>query len=180
MSTAFKDFLRAQAAKEHAEIMQGKAIVDDWRAAIERLFAQIRAWLKESDPDGLIEIKENKQEIREKGLGYYVVPRLDLSAFGKWIGIVPKVRGMAVAGEPTQSTAPGRAFGRVDVTDELQRYVLHRVHENGQEVWLIEGLDIGGRDAAERRPGEVRYFPRSELMRLDQATFEKALMSYLQ
>src|SRR5207244_2393519 len=107
MSTTFKDFLKQQADKHQAEATAGKEIVEEWRAAVEQLFAQIRAWLKESDPNGLIEIKEGKQEITEPGLGQYSVPRLDFRAFGKWIGIIPKARGTVSVAHPPQKSAPG-------------------------------------------------------------------------
>ena len=58
MTTAFKEFLRQQAEKHRAEVQAGKATVDEWRAAIERLFAQLREWLRESDPEGVIDIEE--------------------------------------------------------------------------------------------------------------------------
>ena len=57
MSTAFKDFLRQQAEKHEAEAQAGKATVDEWRAAIERLFTQIRKWLKEADSQGVLGIR---------------------------------------------------------------------------------------------------------------------------
>jgi len=88
MSATFKEFLREQAAKEAAQATKAKDVVDEWRTAVEKLFRQMRAWLAESDPDGVIEIKEQQQEVREPGLGRYHVPRLDLHAFGTWIGII--------------------------------------------------------------------------------------------
>jgi hypothetical protein len=175
MSTAFREFLQEQAKKYQAEVQAGKATVEEWRGALERLFAQMRAWLQKSDPEGVIEITEGQQEVTEQGLGRYRVPRLDLHAFGKWIGIIPKARGNVSAAQPPQKSAPGRAIGRVDITDELRRYVLYRVQEGDREVWLIDDL------APEKAwPGQVQHVPRSEPKPLDQAAFEKALMSYLQ
>ena len=48
MTTTFKDFLRQQAEKHQAEESAAKATVEEWRNAIDGLFVQIRAWLKES------------------------------------------------------------------------------------------------------------------------------------
>src|SRR5260370_31026652 len=141
MSTVFKEFLHEQAQKHGTEAEGGKAKVDEWRSAIQRLFAQIRGWLKDSDPQGLIEIKESQVEIREPGLGVYSVPRLDLSVFGKWIGIIPKARKTVGTVKPPQKLAPESATGRVDVTDELRRYVLYRFDEGGRDVWLIDDPD---------------------------------------
>jgi hypothetical protein len=180
MSTTFKEFLQQQAKKHRAEVDAGKTTVDEWRTAIERLFQQIREWIRESDSEGVIEITVSQEEIREPGLGRYHVPRLDLRAFGKWIGIIPKARKTVGTAKPPLRSAPQRAEGRVDITDELRRYVLYRFRDNGSDSWLIEGLDIGGHDAAEKPWQVAQYVPRSEPRQLDQETFERALMSYLQ
>ena len=160
MSTTFTEFLREQAAKQEAEVKAGKAVVDEWRAAIERLFEQIRCWLADSDPDGLIKLKQGEEELNEKGLGRYRVPRLDLRALGKWVGIIPKARKTVGVAKPPQRSAPERAIGRVDITDEMRRYVLYRYPQDGGDLWLIDDL-------------------RSEPKPLDQQAFETALMSYL-
>lgn len=161
MTTAFKEFLRQQADKYQAEVKAGQATVDEWRAAIEQLFAQLRAWLRESDPEGLIEIEESHQDVTEPGLGRYRVPRLNVRAFGKWVGIIPKARKTVGTAKPPQKSVLERAAGRVDMTDELRRYVLYRFRDDGREVWIIDDLH-------------------SEPKPLDKEAFEKALMSYLQ
>jgi hypothetical protein len=163
MSTTFTNFLREQAAKVAAEAEAGKAVVQEWRTAIEHLFAQIRGWLAESDPDGIIQIKEGEKELNEQGLGRYRVPRLDLRVFDKWIGLVPKGRNTIASAHPPRTSAPEQATGRVDITDEVRRYVLYRFpKEGGGDVWLIDDY----RSEGDPKP-------------LDQQTFEKALMSYL-
>jgi hypothetical protein len=161
MSTTFRDFLRQLAEKHQAEASAGRATVDEWRDAIERLFAQLRTWLKESDPEGLITIEESQQEVTEPGLGRYQVSRLNLRAFGRWIGIMPKARRTVATAKPPQMSAPQRAAGRVDMTDELRRYVLYRFQEDGRDVWLIDDLE-----SEEPKP-------------LDRDAFERALISYL-
>jgi hypothetical protein len=161
VTTTFRDFLRQQAEKHQAEVEAGKAIVDEWRTAIVRLFTQLRAWLSQSDTEGFIEIDEKQQEVNEPGLGRYRVPRLDLRAFGKSIWILPKARKTVGTAKLPHKTTSQRAAGRVDMTDELRRYVLYRFQENNHDVWLIDDLE-------------------SEPKPLDQETFEKALMSYLQ
>jgi hypothetical protein len=160
MTTAFRDFLKQEAEKYQAEVRSGKATVDEWRATVERLFVQLRAWLRESDPAGVIAIEEGQWDVTEKGLGRYSVPRLDLRAFGKWVGIIPKARKTVGTASPPQKSAPQRAAGRVDITDELRRYVLYRFQEDGRDVWLIDDLESGTKP-------------------LTQDAFEGALMSYL-
>jgi len=130
--SVFTEFLRDQPAKEAAEAARNKAVVDEWRRAIETLFRQIRIWLAASDPDGLITISQKDDyEVREPDLGRYCVPRLDLRAFGKWIGIIPKARHTVAGATPPQKAASERATGRVDITDETRRYVLYRFPQEG-------------------------------------------------
>jgi hypothetical protein len=160
MSATFKEFLREQAAKEAAQATKAKDVIDEWRAAVENLFRQMKTWLAESDPDGVIEVKERQHEVREPGLGRYEVPRLDLNAFGTWIGIIPKARKTVGSATPPRKTVPERATGRVDITDEVRRYVLYRFRDEDHDLWLIDD------SRAEPKP-------------LDQQAFEKALMSYL-
>jgi hypothetical protein len=156
----FTQFLREQAARHEAVARAGKAVVDDWRMAIQRLFDQMRAWLRESDPDGIIKIEMRPHELAEEGLGRYLVPRMDLTAFGKWVGIIPKARNTIASAQLPQKAAPERALGRVDITDEIRRYVLYRFPQEGaDDVWMFEDL-------------------RSEPKPLEQQTFETALMSY--
>src|SRR5262245_2831875 len=109
MSIAFRDFLRQQAEKHQAEVTAGKATVEEWQEAIQALFAQMLAWLAEPNSDGVIQIKEGKQDITEPSLGHYEAPRLDLHAFGKWVGIIPKARNTVASAKPTQKSAPERA-----------------------------------------------------------------------
>jgi hypothetical protein len=161
MSSSFTEFLRRQAAKQEAEGRANRGVLEEWRAAVGRLFAQIGTWLAESDPDHIIQVKQSEYEVTEPGLGRYSVPRLDLHALGKWVGIIPKARHTVASARPPQRSAPERATGRVDITDELRRYVLYRFPQDGGDVWLIDDL-------------------RSEPKPLDEQTFEAALSSYLQ
>jgi hypothetical protein len=162
MSTQFKQFLQEQASKHLAEAKAGKATVEEWRTSVEKLFANIREWLKESDSDAVIEIKETEEDVNEPGLGRYRVPRLDLRVFGKWVGVIPKARRTVGTAKPPRKSAPEQAQGRVDITDELRRFVLYRFAEGDRDVWVIDGLS----DADVPRP-------------FDQEAFEKALMSYI-
>ena len=181
MSTGFKEFLDKQAHKNQADTKTGKATIEEWRTSIKSLFDRIRGWLRESDPDCHIEIEESEENIKEPGLGPYRVPRLNLRAFGKWVGVIPKARLTVGTARPPQKSAPERAKGRVDITDELRRYVLYRFREGDSDVWMIDGLEAGyDADATEKSwPSQIGYIPRSDPRPFDQEAFERALMSYL-
>jgi hypothetical protein len=113
-------------------------VVDDWRSAIDRLFGQIRAWLADSDPSGIIQIEEREHEVQEEGLGVYRVPRLDLRAFGKSVAIIPKAIHTIASARPPQKSVSERASGRIDITNEVRRYVLYRFRDDtGSDIWMI-------------------------------------------
>jgi hypothetical protein len=162
MSETFTQFLRNAAKERDWNPKANREMIRDWQESVERLFAQIRTWLDEADPDGLIGIDEIRTDIREPYLGRYLMPKLQLSILDQVIGIIPKARNAIGHATPRLYATPEKAQGRVDMTDELRRYILYRFIEDGQDVWNI--LDFNSqRDK-----------------RLDQNSFEEALMSYLQ
>ena len=126
-------------------------------------------------PEGVIEIEQSEQEIKEPGLGFYRVPRMNLRVFGNWIGIIPKARRTVGSAQPPQKSAPQQAEGRVDITDELHRYVLYRLRDGDRDIWVINAPK-GGYEVS----GNTWYVPMSETKVLDQDAFENALLSYLQ
>jgi hypothetical protein len=163
MSISFKEFLREQAAKEEASVQANKSVIDDWRSSVDRLYGQIRGWLADSDPSGIIKIEPSEHKVKEEGLGVYRVPRLDLRAFGKWVGIVPKAIHTVGSARPPQKSVPERASGRIDITDEVRRYILYRLRdEAGSDIWIINDNPLRG---LADKP-------------LTQQNFEAALMSY--
>jgi hypothetical protein len=171
MSTAFREFLHEQAKKRQAT--NNAKTIEEWRKAVAHLIAQMREWLEDSDPEGIIDVEEGETKITEPGLGTYRIPYLNLRAFGTWIGVVPKARRTVGTVHPPQKNAPERAEGRVDITDELRRYVLYRLRKGGKDVWLI---DENGFETEGGGSGPLKH---TEPRPLDQAAFERVLMSYL-
>ena len=141
MRKSFTQLLREEVAREVAEAERYKGVVEEWQAAVERLYDTMRGWLAESDPDHIIQIAQKPHEMRENGLGTYQIPRLELRAFGRRVGIVPKARlTVASAQLPLKSTLE-RAKGRVDISDDVRRYVLLRFFdESGGDLWLIDDM----------------------------------------
>jgi hypothetical protein len=161
MTATFQEFLRQEAAKREAVLSANRAVIEEWRGALQALFEQLTRWLTESDSDRHVQIRTFDKKVVEPGLGEYVVPAMDLHILGTWIGILPKARKTVGSATPPQKTSPERAAGRVDITDEQRRYILYRFREADHDLWLIDDL-------------------RSPPKPLDQTTFEAALMSYLQ
>jgi hypothetical protein len=114
MSADCRDFLRQQAEKYQAEIAEGKADFEDWRAAVERLFAQMRAWLK--DDDVLFSVFES--QVRD-----YLVARIKPEAAGLTDPILREAAGDAIQGVEEGS---------------FYRRVLHPLNEQGRVSADIE------------------------------------------
>ena len=158
--TSLGDLLQQKAASYAAETLKNKQLIDEWQAAIDALFTHLRNWLEASDPSGILQIEVNKVDVNEPNVGRYEVPRLDIRAFGKWVGIIPKARKTIKTAQPPQVGAPERATGRVDITDEIRRYVLYRFSRETGDEWCIEG------------PADDSCAP------LTREQFEEALTSY--
>ena len=157
----FAELLEKKAESYEIEAQQNKIIIADWTSAIRRLFDEIRGWLRDSDPKSIVKLEDKTEEIIEPNVGRYSAPRLDIKAFGKWVGIIPKALKTIKAARPPRSSVPVRATGRLDITDEITRYVLYRFTNSGEDTWHIEGPD-------------------QDLQPLDRGRFEEALMSYFQ
>jgi hypothetical protein len=157
---------------------KGQDLAEEWCSAIRRKFSEIREWLKQSDPHGVIDIEEGYEQVNEPGLGSYAAPRLGLKVVGRLIGIIPRARLGAGSVRLPGRSAPQRADGRMDITDDARKYVLFRCREGDQDTWIIDGLERGYQDH-KSWPGEATYTPRSDQRLFDQEAFEKVLLSYL-
>ena len=163
MTTSLRDFLKQNAALYTAESEKSRLIIEEWEAAVERLFTQLEVWLGAADPEGIIRRERSQIEVTEPGLGRYPISRLNLRAFGKWVGLIPKARKTVKRAAPQQKGAPEQATGRVDITDEIRRYVLYRFNNGAEERWFIDDSAMN-----------------SELQPLTADRFESALLSYFQ
>ena len=161
MTQTFTEFLRQKAAEHGVEAEENQATIAEWRDAVRRLFDQVREWLKQSDPDGIIKIEESELGMNEPGLGRYTIPALNLRCFGNWVGLLPKARRTIGTAKPPWKTEAVRATGRVDMTDDIRRHFLYRLSAADGDAWYIED-QLSGKQSP-----------------LDRQTFETALMGYL-
>jgi hypothetical protein len=160
MTTKFTEFLREQATKRGESRAKRDAVIAEWTEALQALYGNVRDWLSASDPDGILSLEESLWEVSEEGLGSYKVPRLDIRGLGRLVWLVPKARYTVATAHPPQSSAPQRAAGRVDLSNEIRRFVLYRLKTDSGDQWFIED---------QRNPPQP----------LTQEAFETALMSYL-
>lgn len=161
MSTPLRDFLQEKGAQYAAQTEKNRVVIEEWQAAVDRLYTQLEAWLAAADPDGYIRHDRSKFEVKEPGLGRYPIERLNLRAFGEWVGLIPKARITVKRATPPQNGAPEQATGRVDITDEIRRYVLYRFSQGAEERWYVDDTAL-----------------RTEMQPLTPELFEKALLGY--
>ena len=131
MST-FQEFLeklhQRQKGRERRERLQ------EWVGAVNRLLAQIRTWLAESDPKKLLDVIPIEVQRVEPGLGVYTVPALRIGVGEASVEVSPIGR-EALGVLQVQGREPVRAEGRVDITDEARKHTLYRVLSGGKETW---------------------------------------------
>jgi hypothetical protein len=163
MTASLKEFLKQKAALYTAESEKNQSTIDEWSVAVNQLFDRIEGWLTAADPEGIIRRERIPVEVSEPGLGRYRISRLDLVAFSKWVGLIPKARKTIKRAAPHQKGAPEQATGRVDMTDEIRRFVFYRFGQGADEQWYIDDTT-----------SELGLQP------LTADRFESALMSYFQ
>lgn len=163
MSTSLKDVLNEKAARYAAESEKNREAIEEWRRAVEALFNQLMDWLAVIDPDSHVQHELTQIKVTEPGLGQYEIARLDLRALGKWVGVIPKARKTVKSASLQQADSPERASGRVDITDEIRRFILYRFGEGTEEQWFVD--DTATKD---------------DLYPLTREQFESALVAYFQ
>lgn len=137
------EFLKERAQKERAEHGDRKQIREDWVRAVDRLTNQIEQWLRNADPDQVLEIEPHGVERREELTGYYLVQGLRVRLGAREARVVPVSR-FVVPGPPF--TGELRPHGRVDITNGESSYSLLRVLDRPGGRWMLSDERRGLRD----------------------------------
>ena len=133
---SFRDFLKAKA--DELGVRDRHRRRGDWLGAIHRLLDQIRDWLRESDPEGVLDIEPYEVSRTEQDLGLYIrrtsiedptrAGEVDVRPIGR------EVPFMAIRGASGDAT---EFSGRVDITDGYRKYNLYREINQGKDLWQI-------------------------------------------
>jgi len=160
---SLKDFIAEQAEKFRNEERQAVQKRDEWVAAVDRLNQQFKEWLTQADPDHkVLEVREHPHQLREEGIGTYEARGLSISLGRREVRIVPIARNVAGPLSATGVIHVNRAYGRVDLSDDLKKFMIFRVEKDPEDRWnIIE------QDGFHMQP-------------LDQAAFEEAFKSLLE
>jgi hypothetical protein len=134
---SFRDFLQEKArAADHDERRNRR---EEWVGAVERLVSEIRAWLKEADPEGILEVVEVRRQKLEQGLGAYEVPSLEIHLGDSLVRVTPVGRNVVGFIGPLGDVGV-RAEGRIDITDAdgIRKYILYRVLKDGEHWYVLD------------------------------------------
>ncbi len=155
------EFLRVQREKERAEEAQFGAKRRGWEEAIQRLLAQLRSWIEDADAEHTLNVTEFPVSVYEEELGRWSAQGLAMVVGLTEVRIVPiACNVLRTIDENGRSGI--RAQGRVDLTNDVRKYLLYRLITDGGDRWVI----------AEDDGDRVEPLTRS--------TFEAALVSLLQ
>lgn len=131
-----REFLQKNAPRDEMRRRHGR---QEWIAAIDRLLAQMRAWLTEANTTELLDLEVLEFEKREQGLGAYRIKGLAIHFGERTVKVVPV--GRDVLAHLGSYAEPGHenAEGRVDITNGAYKFFLYRkLNDACEEQWLVQ------------------------------------------
>jgi hypothetical protein len=132
---SFAEFLRRKGEEFHVRERHGRR--SEWLGAINRLYDQIREWLREADPEGLLDIVPYQVSRTEPILGTYDAPALQILLGPAEAQVVPMGREVRRYNLRGPSDAATDVAGRVDITDGLRTYNLFREKRRAGDRWQV-------------------------------------------
>jgi hypothetical protein len=130
-----REFLLKNAPRDELRRRQWR---DEWIAAIDRLLAQLRAWLSDAGTAELLDLEQLEFEKREQGLGTYHVKGLAINFGERTVRVVPVGRTVLARLGPYAEAGHESAEGRVDITNGAYKYFLYRKLTPAGEQWLVQ------------------------------------------
>lgn len=109
-----RELLANEAAKYRDEKAKHQKALGDWLKLLDDLFTQLDAWLKTSDPEGLLEITSETFTINDPALGEYKAPIRRITLGRNSVEIVPRARYVIAEIQPPNEK-PTRAHGLVEI-----------------------------------------------------------------
>ncbi len=135
-----REFLLKNAPREEVSRRRCR---EEWIAAIDRLLAQLRAWLTDTGTAELLDLEPLEFEKREQGLGAYHVKGLAINFGERTVKVVPVGRLVLAHLGPYAEAGHENAEGRVDITNGAYKYFLYRKLTDAGEQWLIQDERAG-------------------------------------
>jgi hypothetical protein len=138
-----REFLLQNAPRVEQE-KQRRQAREQWIAAVDRLLAQLRGWIRETGTAELLDLEPLELEKREQGLGAYRINGLAIHFGESIVKVMPVGRHVLANLGPYADPGHERAEGRVDITNGAYKYILYRkLNDAGQEQWLVQNEESG-------------------------------------
>lgn len=117
---------------------------EEWIAAVDRLLAQLRAWITEAGTTELLDLEPLEFEKREQGLGAYRIKGLAIHFGESTVKVVPVGRNVLANLGPYAEPGHEKAEGRVDIANGAYKYYLYlKLKDAGEEQWLVQDERAG-------------------------------------
>lgn len=131
----FKQWLAAQADRVDSTSHR-RQVIEEWTSAVAALFAQLVKWLAEDDAHQLLAVETGTIEKNELGLGQYEIAAMRISLSSRFAELIPLGR-QVVGGIGKRGDLGLRAEGRIDMRNQVQKYMLYRVASTEAKKWVI-------------------------------------------
>jgi hypothetical protein len=133
-----REFLLNNAPRTE-EVRRRRQWREEWIAAVDKLLAQLRTWLKDADAADILDIQTVELEKREAGLGTYHIRGLVINFGERTVKVVPIGRTVLAHLGKYAEAGHENAEGRVDITNGAYKYYLYRKLTNTlDDQWLIQ------------------------------------------
>ncbi|MEJ7639918.1 MAG: hypothetical protein WKF75_18600 [Singulisphaera sp.] len=134
---SLKQFLEEEAGKLQTYLSEAARKRDEWVGAVDRLTSRMKEWIGEADSGGVLVLQDRMFTLREEGIGAYEIHGLSIGLGPREIRLEPVARNVAGPHSATGVIHVSRAYGRVDMTDGLRKFVIFRLEREPEERWNI-------------------------------------------
>jgi hypothetical protein len=154
---SLKEFLAGEAEKLRTEQSEAMKTRDEWISSVDRLFAQIKDWLQQADEGRILMIQEASFPISEQGIGTYEIPSLTMGVGMREVRVRPVARFVAAPLRSSGTIYIPRAYGRVDMSNGLDKFMIFRTEKDPIDHWTITGQDSYQVDRFDRNAFESAF-----------------------
>jgi hypothetical protein len=134
---SLKEYLASEAEKLQSERSEAMKKRDEWIESVGRLLKQIEVWLAEADSGRVLTYQRGHLTLREVGIGSYEVPFLLIGLGAREVSIKPVARFVAGPLSATGSIHILRSYGRLDMGNRLNKYMLFRTEKDPEDRWAL-------------------------------------------
>lgn len=138
--TTLAEFLQNEGKEILARVSAAEQTRREWVASLGRLMEQIRTWLADADPEGVLKVTPQEFEVGEEKYGRYKAPGLVLDLGARRVEVRPGMRNPT--NHPGKESYKERiAEGAAEIRRGYATFRLYRKLDGQGERWLIADPD---------------------------------------